>query len=69
MMRSEGSQFAAALGLSYDEFKRTAAEKALVRRLLDPEEISAVATLLASGPGSAITGQCINVDGGIVLSG
>ena len=69
MMRSEGSQLAAALGLSYDEFKLKAAEKALVKRLLDPDEISAMATLLASDAGGAITGQCINVDGGIVLSG
>lgn len=68
-MRSEGAQLAVALGLSYDEFKRKAADRALVKRLLEVEEISAVATLLASGPGGAITGQCINVDGGIVLSG
>jgi enoyl-[acyl-carrier-protein] reductase (NADH) len=40
-----------------------------VKRLLEAEEIAAMATLLASGPGSAITGQCISVDGGIVLSG
>ena len=69
MMRSEGAQLAAALGLSYDEFRHNAADKALVKRLVDLEEISAVATLLASGPGGAITGQCINVDGGIVLTG
>ena len=69
MMRSEGSQLAAALGLSYDEFKLKAADKALVKRLLEPQEISAMATLLASDAAGAITGQCINVDGGIVLTG
>jgi 3-hydroxybutyrate dehydrogenase len=69
MMRSEGRQLAAALGISYEEFTRKAADRALVKRLLDVEEISAMATLLASSPGGAITGQCISVDGGIVLSG
>jgi 3-hydroxybutyrate dehydrogenase len=68
-MRTEGVQLAAALGLSYEEFKRKAADRALVKRLLDVDEISAMATLLASGPGGAITGQCISVDGGVVLSG
>ena len=69
MMRSEGSQLAIALGLSYDEFRQRNAEGALIKRLLAPEEIAAMATLLASDLGGAITGQCINVDGGIVLSG
>jgi len=69
MMRSEGSQLAVALGLSYDEFKRRSAERALVKRLLDVEEINAMATLLASAARGAITGQCISIDGRIVLSG
>ena len=68
-MRTDGSQLAVALGLSYEEFRRKGAERALVNRLLDVGEISAVATLLASEPGGAITGQCISVDGGIVLNG
>ncbi len=69
MMRTEGVSVAAALGLSYQEFKRSLADGALVKRLLDVEEISAMAALLASRAGGAITGQCISVDGGIVLSG
>ena len=68
-MRSDGSQLAVALGLSYEEFRRKGAERALVNRLLDVREISAAATLLASDLGGAITGQCISVDGGIVLTG
>jgi 3-hydroxybutyrate dehydrogenase len=69
MMQSEGSQLAVALGISYEDFKRKAADRSLVKRLIEVHEISAMATLLASVPGAAITGQCISVDGGIVLSG
>jgi len=37
-------------------------------RLVTPEEVAAVALLLASEDGRGITGQAINVDGGSVLS-
>ncbi|HLL77035.1 MAG TPA: SDR family NAD(P)-dependent oxidoreductase [Pyrinomonadaceae bacterium] len=37
------------------------------RRLVTPEEIAALALLLASEQGRGITGQAINVDGGSVL--
>jgi NAD(P)-dependent dehydrogenase (short-subunit alcohol dehydrogenase family) len=37
------------------------------RRLVTPEEIAALALLLASDGGRGITGQAINVDGGSVL--
>jgi NAD(P)-dependent dehydrogenase (short-subunit alcohol dehydrogenase family) len=37
------------------------------RRLITPEEVAAVALLLASEEGRGITGQAINVDGGSVL--
>lgn len=36
-------------------------------RLVEPEEVAAVALLLASDEGRGITGQAINVDGGAVL--
>src|ERR1043166_5882762 len=36
-------------------------------RLVTPEEVAAVALLLASDEGRGITGQAINVDGGTVL--
>lgn len=52
MMQSGGSQFAVALGLSYEDFKRKCADSALVRRLVDVEEISAVATLCQRSSGS-----------------
>jgi NAD(P)-dependent dehydrogenase (short-subunit alcohol dehydrogenase family) len=37
------------------------------RRLVTPEEVAALALLLASEEGRGITGQAINVDGGTVL--
>jgi NAD(P)-dependent dehydrogenase (short-subunit alcohol dehydrogenase family) len=37
------------------------------QRLIAPEEVAAVALLLASDEGRGITGQAINVDGGTVL--
>ncbi|HEX9918530.1 MAG TPA: 3-oxoacyl-ACP reductase FabG [Pyrinomonadaceae bacterium] len=37
------------------------------RRLIEPEEVAALALLLASEDGRGITGQAINVDGGAVL--
>ena len=37
------------------------------RRLVTPEEVAALAVLLASDAGRGITGQAINVDGGSVL--
>jgi NAD(P)-dependent dehydrogenase (short-subunit alcohol dehydrogenase family) len=36
-------------------------------RLVTPEEVAALALLLASEDGRGITGQAINVDGGSVL--
>jgi NAD(P)-dependent dehydrogenase (short-subunit alcohol dehydrogenase family) len=36
-------------------------------RLVTPEEVAAVALLLASEDGRGITGQAINIDGGSVL--
>jgi NAD(P)-dependent dehydrogenase (short-subunit alcohol dehydrogenase family) len=36
-------------------------------RLVTPEEVAALAVLLASEDGRGINGQAINVDGGMVL--
>jgi NAD(P)-dependent dehydrogenase (short-subunit alcohol dehydrogenase family) len=36
-------------------------------RLITPEEVAALALLLASDEGRGITGQAINVDGGAVI--
>jgi NAD(P)-dependent dehydrogenase (short-subunit alcohol dehydrogenase family) len=48
---------------SLDQIKRMSPQN----RLVTPEEVAAVALLLASEEGRGITGQAINVDGGAVL--
>lgn len=52
----------------WDEKKRKQASEALpVRRLGTPEDIAAIVTFLASDEASFITGQIINVDGGLFM--
>ena len=69
MMRTEGQRAGVADGISYEDFKSMLASYSLIKRLNTVEEISVVATWLASEAGGGVTGQCINVDGGTVLSG
>jgi NAD(P)-dependent dehydrogenase (short-subunit alcohol dehydrogenase family) len=57
-----------ALGLSWgtdaEGAKRRASAENLQNRVLEPEELGAMATLLASPDAAGITGQVISVDGG-----
>jgi NAD(P)-dependent dehydrogenase (short-subunit alcohol dehydrogenase family) len=51
--------------LELDDRNRARAEADNVqRRVLEPEELAGMATLLASDEGAGITGQVISVDGG-----
>ena len=50
-----------------EEAKVKSAEKTALKRILDPDEFGAIAALLASDAGSAITGQLIGVDGGYMV--
>jgi len=54
-------------GRSSDEALEALKRMSPQRRLVTPEEVAAVALLLASEEGRGITGQAINVDGGSVL--
>ena len=47
-----------------ERFARTSAQ----RRLMAPDEVAAMAVLLAGPAGDCITGQGVNVDGGGVMS-
>ena len=69
MMKESGPAAAAAAGITYEAFLDSLAQEALIKRLNTVDEISAMATLLASDAGGGITGQCINVDGGTVIAG
>jgi NAD(P)-dependent dehydrogenase (short-subunit alcohol dehydrogenase family) len=51
-------------GISVAEARGRAEAESLQRRVLEPEELGGMATLLASADGGGITGQVLGVDGG-----
>ena len=53
-----------ATGVTAAEAAARAANEALQRRVLEPEELAGMAALLAGDDGRGITGQVISVDGG-----
>jgi 3-hydroxybutyrate dehydrogenase/3-oxoacyl-[acyl-carrier protein] reductase len=55
---------AARSGRTADEHRARAESENLQRRILEPEELAGMATLLAADDGRGITGQVISVDGG-----
>jgi NAD(P)-dependent dehydrogenase (short-subunit alcohol dehydrogenase family) len=55
-------------GRSYEDAVKTLAAFSPQRRLVEPEEVAAVAVLLASDEGRGITAQAWNVDGGALQS-
>jgi 3-hydroxybutyrate dehydrogenase len=54
-------------GLSADQAMDSIKKMSPQNRVIDPEEVAALALLLASDEGRGINGQAINVDGGSVL--
>lgn len=57
---------AATLGASIEELEQRRLEAIPIRRLNDPDDIAAMAVFLASPGARNITGQALNVDGGIM---
>ena len=55
-------------GISVEEAKAAAVKPIPLRRANDPADIAAMAVFLASPGARNITGQCYNVDGGLVTS-
>lgn len=55
-------------GISIEEYLQEVAKTVPLKRLGQPEEIGDLITFLASNKGSYITGQSINVDGGVIKS-
>jgi len=53
--------------LSADEAMASIKKMSPQNRIVEPEEVAALALLLASDEGRGINGQAINVDGGSVL--
>lgn len=54
-------------GMSAEEAKRSAENENIQNRIVEPDELGAMAALLASDAASAVTGQVISVDGGYMV--
>ncbi|MBW2409661.1 MAG: SDR family oxidoreductase, partial [Deltaproteobacteria bacterium] len=54
-------------GMSYDEAKERLAKTVPMERLGDPKEVADLAVYLASEQSSYITGQAVNIGGGIMM--
>lgn len=61
------NQIAKTTGRSEAEAKKTLEKMSPQGRLIEPEEVAAVAVLLASEEARGINGQALNVDGGAVV--
>lgn len=59
---------AAAMGTTYDDFRRRALRAVPIGRIIQPEEVARLVKFLASPDASAITGQTYNICGGQVMS-
>jgi NAD(P)-dependent dehydrogenase (short-subunit alcohol dehydrogenase family) len=57
----------AMMGVSAAEAKRFAESQNIQKRIVEPDELGAMAALLASDAASAVTGQVISVDGGFMI--
>jgi NAD(P)-dependent dehydrogenase (short-subunit alcohol dehydrogenase family) len=54
-------------GVSLAEMERRRAEAIPLKRANDPEDIAAMVVFLASPGSRNVTGQCFNVDGGLIM--
>jgi NAD(P)-dependent dehydrogenase (short-subunit alcohol dehydrogenase family) len=59
---------AAAHGVTYEDIVKSSNSRAALGRMVQPEEVAAVAVFLASDESSGITGQTINVDAGSLFN-
>jgi 3-hydroxybutyrate dehydrogenase len=64
LITEQGEAAAKAMGLTFDELVETYVEESALKRPTSPEEVAAVAVLLASEPGGGITGATISIDSG-----
>jgi len=68
MVRSVAEEVGATLDMTGDEWHQMRAQDTALKRLAQPEEIAGVIAFLASDDARYMTGQALEVDGGIVLS-
>jgi NAD(P)-dependent dehydrogenase (short-subunit alcohol dehydrogenase family) len=67
MMRGVFTQRAAETGTSTDQLLATVQEMIPLAQIGEPQDIAAMVTMLAGPGGQYITGQTINIDGGLVM--
>ena len=65
--RENAQQMADKTGKNVEDVLRLFAQRSPQNRLIAPEEVAALALMLASERAGGITGQAINVDGGAVM--
>jgi NAD(P)-dependent dehydrogenase (short-subunit alcohol dehydrogenase family) len=65
--RENAQQMAMKSGKSVEDILRVFAASSPQQRLIDADEVAALALMLASDKAGGITGQAINVDGGAVM--
>lgn len=68
MVRNVAEEIGAAVGMSGAEWLEMRAQDTALKRLAQPEELAGVIAFLASDDARYLTGQAIEVDGGLVLS-
>ena len=68
MVRKVAAEIGPTVGMTGQEWLDMRANDTAVKRLAQPEEIAGVVAFLASEDARYLTGQAIEVDGGIVLS-
>jgi len=57
----------AMMGVRAADAKRFAESQNIQKRIVEPDELGAMAAMLASDAASALTGQVISVDGGFMI--
>ena len=67
LTQSSISNIVARTGMTADEARKSLESASPQQRLIQPEEIAAVAVFLAQDSSHGITGQALNVDGGSVM--
>ena len=68
MVRKVASEIGSSVDLTGDEWLEMRARDTALKRLAQPEEIAGVIAFLASEDARYLTGQAIEVDGGLILS-